>query len=368
MAVKNAAPPKKDNSGAIIAGLAVAGAIGVAALLITKSVKAAPTGPTATFTPTSAAAGAVITVNGTGWSPSETISTVSIGSLTTVNTLTVDSAGNLTGTITIPTIMKGSWPITITGSVSGPLSYAFTVSSGIWAILGSTTLAVPVGTAYPVGWIPLNSTTLTVPVGASYPVGWITVTSTTLTVPVAPSYPVGWITITSTTLLVTHSSPNPVGWIPLASTSLVVQHVVYVPQLTISPTTLKTGDTLSFTFYNFTPMATVNVSVIGGGGLSVTANALGSGTGSFAIGEPAGTYTLQASDPYGKSATANFVVQASSGPTFPAPGTPGDGNYWYWVEWQGGTYGWDDYMDAIIQHDPLVLQVISGPYASGATS
>ena len=53
-----------------------------------------------------------------------------------------------------------------------------------------------------------------------------------------------------------------------------------VPQLTCDATVIS-GQSLHFTFYGMTPMSSVWVGVVGGGGLYVTANALGSGSGSF---------------------------------------------------------------------------------------
>ena len=145
-----------------------------------------------------------------------------------------------------------------------------------------------------------------------------------------------------------------------------------IPQITVSPTTIPSGSSISWRFNGFTPGQSVGVSLIGGGGLNVTADALGSGSGSFVVTESvAGQYGIQATDSLGEYATAFFTVTVTtppppSGPTFPAPGTIGDGNYWYWVQYSDGTIGWDDYNDVL--HDSLPHPtIISGPYASGAT-
>lgn len=81
------------------------------------------------------------------------------------------------------------------------------------------------------------------------------------------------------------------------------------PTLTCT-SSLKTGDVLSFSFTGFTPNAQVWVGVVGGGGVYVYASSLGAGSGSFVDGDPAGSYTLRASDDYGKVATASFTVTA----------------------------------------------------------
>jgi hypothetical protein len=87
------------------------------------------------------------------------------------------------------------------------------------------------------------------------------------------------------------------------------------PTLTIADDTLVTGDTLNFSFTGFQPNASVSVYVVGGGGLNITANSSGAGSGSFQIGENPGTYTLKAQDSYGHSATDTFTVTAPTTPT-----------------------------------------------------
>jgi hypothetical protein len=138
--------------------------------------------------------------------------------------------------------------------------------------------------------------------------------------------------------------------------------------LDVYPTTVIQGNALSFSFSGFQPGASVGVSVVGGGGLNVTADSQGNGQGSLMPPAP-GSYTLQASDSYGHHATAGFTVQqAVGGPVFPAPSSD---TSWYWVEYKDGSYGWDDVADVtdFYQHDPnnLIMTVLHGPYAPGAT-
>ena len=84
------------------------------------SVTQTVTATTATFTPASGPVGTVITVSGVGWAMSDTISGVSIGG-TAVNSVgfTVDSTGNLSGTITVPSLTPGLQDISITGMATG---------------------------------------------------------------------------------------------------------------------------------------------------------------------------------------------------------------------------------------------------------
>jgi hypothetical protein len=142
-------------------------------------------------------------------------------------------------------------------------------------------------------------------------------------------------------------------------------------QIVVSPTTIATGQSITWTFYNFTPGQSVGVSLIGGGGLNITANALGSGTGSFVINETeAGQYGIQAEDSLGEYAMALFTVTVPNpppveSPTFPVPGTIGDNQLWYWIKFDDGSIGWDTSDDLYYITGYTVL---AGPYHSGATS
>ena len=69
------------------------------------------------------------------------------------------------------------------------------------------------------------------------------------------------------------------------------------------------GGTLHWSFTGFPVGASVNVNVVGGGGVTVIADANGNGSGDFSLGEPTGSYTLQASSGY-YYATAQFTVGA----------------------------------------------------------
>jgi hypothetical protein len=381
MAEKKTATPTSSGTSTALAvgGVALAG---VALYLATKNkTTPPPSGPTAKFTPNSGEVTNTIVVTGDGWSVGETISSVTIGDVAAANTLIVDDTGALVGSLTVPGLQNGSWNVIITGSVTGAVTFpgAFTVKptgGQGWVVLaGFTTSASPVA-GNPVGWVALNQETpfmVTVTATTANPVGWFQITQNPFTFNVihTQANPVGWFSISDGFIAtVNPQSVNPVGWVTIAHLAVHVSlYTGNLPaQLNISPTTLHTGDTLSFTFYNMTPMSSVAVQVLGGGGMNVTANALGSGSSSFSIGEGTGFYTLQASDPYGKTASANFtVVGTGNSPQFPAPGTVGDGNYWYWVQYTDNSIGWDDAYDVVVYHDPLVARTLAGPYPSGAT-
>jgi Divergent InlB B-repeat domain len=73
---------------------------------------------------------------------------------------------------------------------------------------------------------------------------------------------------------------------------------------------------------------------------------------------------------------ANFKVSnppppPPSNPVFPAPGTVGDGDVWFWVGFLDGTYGWNDFNEVYGSNPNSEIDFtlpVLGPYASGATS
>jgi hypothetical protein len=422
---------KGNGSGAAVAviGAAAAG-LGIAVYLSTRS----KAGPTLAIYPTSGPQGSLVSAIGTDWSPTDAIIDVSVSGVSAANTLAIGADGKISGTFTIPELSSGVKDLSI-ATTSGTKIFkgVFTVTgqgAGIYTLMpvssGPTTIAVSLAQ------------------GANQ---WVAMPVSSGPTTIAVSLAQGanqWVAM-------------PVSSGP---TTIAVSLTILTPQLQVSPTVLKSGDVLSFTFYNFTPMASVGVSVVGGGGLNVTANALGSGTGSFVLNATPGVHTLEAQDNYGRSATADFTVQSGAttvltvganndnygfvevnvngttqpsagtynipvgarviltayplgnyqfstwwdstgqytgqntnpiiigtwanargfvatfvtappppppgGPTFPAPGTFGDGLYWYWVKFTDSSIGWDDTEDVI--GNPAVAQIIAGPYPSGATS
>jgi hypothetical protein len=62
--------------------------------------------------------------------------------------------------------------------------------------------------------------------------------------------------------------------------------------------------------------------------------------------------------------TASQNPPPGNNPVFPAPSSD---TSWYWVEYNDGTYGWDDYFDVLIVHNPMIQRIVAGPYPSGAT-
>jgi uncharacterized protein YlxP (DUF503 family) len=90
---------------------------------------------------------------------------------------------------------------------------------------------------------------------------------------------------------------------------------------------------VSYSFLGFQPNATMTLTVVETGGyVTKTANSNGAGNGTFNDNDPAGTYTLRATDSYGHSATATFTI-AAVGISFKVSiwGVPSDfGSYSYW--------------------------------------
>jgi prepilin-type N-terminal cleavage/methylation domain-containing protein len=87
------------------------------------------------FSPTSGPVGTVITIpSGAGWTANDTISGVTVGGTNAAYSLTVNSSGNLTGTITVPSISSGAQTIVITGANSGA-----EIFTGVFAVTNAST-------------------------------------------------------------------------------------------------------------------------------------------------------------------------------------------------------------------------------------
>jgi hypothetical protein len=146
------------------------------------------------------------------------------------------------------------------------------------------------------------------------------------TVAVGINAAVAQVTLTAT-VDITMTSATPASGSPYSvyakiiggMISPIIEKVITVtsptaPTLTVTPTTINSGGTLSFAFTNFTPNAVVTLNV-GTPPITVTANASGAGSGSFVVVLAAGSYTLKATDTTGKSATATFTI--TTGPARP---------------------------------------------------
>jgi prepilin-type N-terminal cleavage/methylation domain-containing protein len=91
------------------------------------------------FSPTSGPVGTVITIpSGAGWTANDTISGVTIGGTNAAYSLTVNSSGNLTGTITVPSIATGHQTIVITGANSGA-----EIFTGVFAVTNASAYLYP---------------------------------------------------------------------------------------------------------------------------------------------------------------------------------------------------------------------------------
>jgi hypothetical protein len=93
---------------------------------------------TASLSPASGSIRASLVVSGTGWVGSDTISSVTVGGVAADYVLTVDASGNLSGTVTVPSVTIGAKDIVIAGSSSGAQTFAsaFMVVN-YWPIVGA---------------------------------------------------------------------------------------------------------------------------------------------------------------------------------------------------------------------------------------
>ena len=272
---------------------------------------------TVVLSPTSGAVGTVVSVTGTGWVDSETITSVIIGGIDTYNTLSVDSSGALSGSFTIPTLPGGNTTVLILGAKSTYTGTFLVVTAAMLAgfiILSSATLTVAHTTANPVGWLPLAGATLVVAHTTAIITGWVPLANFSLVVAHTTAEPVGWVGIANFSQIITHITPNPVGWLPLASISLSVAHSVVLTNPTISLTNnkLNQGDTLWYSLSGFAHGIQVTMSV-SGYAIVVTTDVNGNygpvnfpPTSSLAV----GTYTLTATYGNGQSVTSTFSISA----------------------------------------------------------
>lgn len=81
------------------------------------------------------------------------------------------------------------------------------------------------------------------------------------------------------------------------------------PKLSVTNSPVTRGGRLSFSFANFTASTDISIAVQGGGGITAKSDASGGGSGGLIDGDPAGNYTLVASDASGRRATASFAVK-----------------------------------------------------------
>jgi hypothetical protein len=89
-------------------------------------------GPTpVVLTPNTGPVGTVITISGCCWAASEPITAVTIGGIVPVGagSLTVNPAGTLSGTITVPAVPGGPEDVAVTGAISGTFHASFTVTT-----------------------------------------------------------------------------------------------------------------------------------------------------------------------------------------------------------------------------------------------
>ena len=286
-----------SNTEKAVAAVAVIAGIGGIIWGISSLAKDKASKVTVVLSPTSGAVGTVVSVTGTGWVDSETITSVIIGGIDTYNTLSVDSSGALSGSFTIPTLPGGNTTVLILGAKS--------TYTGTFLVVTAAMLA---------GFIILSSATLTVAHTTANPVGWLPLANFSLVVAHTTAEPVGWVGIANFSQIITHITPNPVGWLPLASISLSVAHSVVLTNPTISLTNnkLNQGDTLWYSLSGFAHGIQVTMSV-SGYAIVVTTDVNGNygpvnfpPTSSLAV----GTYTLTATYGNGQSVTATFTVLA----------------------------------------------------------
>ena len=159
----------------------------------------------------------------------QNISSVTVGGIAADQTLIVDDTGALIGTIIIPSVNLGKRTVIITGEISGPHSFLFTVNTSGWIILGTGFTAVITPTiANPTGWVQLTKPALNMGFNAA-------VTFTT-------ANPTGWVQLTNPALnmgfnaAVTFTTANPTGWVQLTNSAVDMGYNIDVTAMIANPT------------------------------------------------------------------------------------------------------------------------------------
>ena len=84
---------------------------------------------------------------------------------------------------------------------------------------------------------------------------------------------------------------------------------VYPPEISVSPTNVLQGNVIGVSISHFTPYASVNISVYGGGGVNVTTDKNGSASTRFQVTDaPGNDYYMYAYDSNGLSADVPFSI------------------------------------------------------------
>src|SRR2546428_491473 len=262
---------------------------------------------TISLSPTSGPAGTILTVTGKNFASNSAVTILYDNNTITTEptTITTDSTGSFTGSITVPTSSgAGTHTVKATDASNHPASAQFTVATIPVATISLNPSSGPVGTTVNISGSNFAANS---GITISYDNAGITTTPTTITSTSTGSF-TGSITVPSSI-----AGLHTVNATDASSNSASAQLTVTTPSISLSPSSGPTGTTVNISGSNFVANSAVTISYDGSGitttPTTVTANSAGSFTCSITVPSSiAGLLTVNATDASFNSASASFTV------------------------------------------------------------
>src|SRR5256712_7531928 len=263
--------------------------------------------------PTSGPAGTTVTVSGSGFAANSGITISYDGAAMTTNpgTITTDSTGAFSGSITVPlSSAAGPHMVKATDASNHPASASFTVTTGTpAAAISLNPTSGPTGTTVNISGSNFAANS---GITISYDNAGIATTPTTITTTSTGSF-TGSITIPSSSIAGSHTVKATDASANSASAQFTVT-TTPVPAISLNPTSGPTGTTVNISGSNFAANSGITISYDNAGiattPTTITTTSTGSFTGSITIpsSSAAGTHTVKATDASANSASASFTV------------------------------------------------------------
>src|SRR2546428_436710 len=263
--------------------------------------------------PTSGPAGTTVTVSGSGFAANSGITISYDGAAMTTNpgTITTDSTGAFSGSITVPlSSAAGPHMVKATDASNHPASASFTVTTGTpAAAISLNPTSGPTGTTVNISGSNFAANS---GITISYDNAGIATTPTTITTTSTGSF-TGSITIPSSSIAGSHTVKATDASANSASAQFTVT-TTPVPAISLNPTSGPTGTTVNISGSNFAANSGITISYDNAGiattPTTITTTSTGSFTGSITIpsSSAAGTHTVKATDTSSSSASASFTV------------------------------------------------------------
>src|SRR2546427_2189696 len=280
---------------------------------------------TISLSPTSGPAGTILTVTGKNFASNSAVTILYDNNTITTEptTITTDSTGSFTGSITVPTSSgAGTHTVKATDASNHPASAQFTVATIPVATISLNPSSGPVGTTVNISGSNFAANS---GITISYDNAGITTTPTTITSTSTGSF-TGSITVPSSiagphTVKATDASNHP------ASAQFSVM-TTPVATISLNPTSGPTGTAVNISGSNFVANSGITISydnnAIATNPVIITTDSTGSFTGSITVpSSAAGSHTVNATDASSNSASAQLTVTTPSISLSPSSGPTG---------------------------------------------